>query len=370
MLYRDFKDGIRLSRLGMGNMRLPQKDEPGSPIDYEKAKAIIDEAVRLGVNYFDTAYIYHEGKSEEFTGKALKDYPRGSYYVADKFNFQAQPDYRAQFDEQLRRLDMDYIDFYLLHGIQDNFVSDILSCGCIEYFNQLKKQGKIRFFGFSYHGNEDNLKRMLAACPWDFVQIQLNYYDWEYGNQRRLYEMLAEAHIPVMVMEPAHGGLLASLNEKAGALLKNADPDASLASWAMRWVQSLDGVQVVLSGMGSLEQIRDNAKTFSEGRFVTEEEKALLREAAALLRSDVALPCTACRYCCPNCPQGLDIPALLSVYNEAKTGGWWRLTSLSGFPEDKQPSACIACGSCTEHCPQSIPVPDAMAEMAEKMQDL
>ena len=218
--YREFKDGVRLSRLGMGNMRLPvREDVPGQPIDYEKAEAVIDAAYAAGVNYYDTAYIYHNGESEVFTGKALKKYPRDSYFVADKFNFQAQPDYRIQFQEQLDRLSMDYIDFYLLHGVQDNFVDEILECGCIAYFEQLRQEGKIRYLGFSFHANPANLRKMLAAHDWDFVQIQLNYYDWQYGNQRELYEILTEAEIPVMVMEPVHGGLLARLNDSAAALL-------------------------------------------------------------------------------------------------------------------------------------------------------
>lgn len=371
MQYKEFRDGIKLSRLGMGNMRLPVKaDEPNKPIDYDKAKAIIDLAIKNGINYFDTAYIYHDGESEVFTGKALAEYPRDSYCVADKFNFQAKPDYRAQFAEQLERLQMDYIDFYLLHGIQDNFIDDILKSGCIEYFDQLKKERKIRYLGFSFHGNVENMKKMLAAYSWDFVQIQLNYYDWEYGNQRKLYEMLTEAGIPVMVMEPVHGGLLATMNEKSAALLKEADPDASLASWAMRWIKSLDNVQVVLSGMGNLEMMNDNVATFSERPDVTEEEKELLKKAAALLRPDIAVPCTGCRYCVPNCPQELDIPMLLAAYNDAKSDSAWRLINLLGLPKEKLPASCIGCGACTAHCPQSLPIPDIMKEMAEMMAKL
>ena len=371
MQYKEFKDGVRLSLLGMGNMRLPVREEaPGQPIDCEKAEAIIDAAYAAGVNYYDTAYIYHNGESEVFTGRSLKKYPRDSYYVADKFNFQAQPDYRVQFQEQLRRLDMDYIDFYLLHGIQDNFVDDILNCGCIAYFDQLKKEGKIRFLGFSIHANPANLRKMLSAYDWDFVQIQLNYYDWEYGNQRELYEILTEAGIPIMVMEPVHGGLLARLNDGAAALLQEYDLESSPASFAMRFVMSLPNVQVILSGMNDLAQVRDNVKTFSDGRALTEEERALVKRAASLLRPDVALPCTACRYCCPNCPAGLDIPTLLVSYNDAKADAAWRLVNLLGLPEDKRPSACIGCGSCTAHCPQSLPVPEAMAEMAEMLSKL
>ena len=365
MQYKEFKNEISLSRLGMGNMRLPVVvDDPAKPIDYPKAKALVDAAYTAGVNYYDTAYIYHGGESEVFTGKALAEYPRDSYYVADKFNFQAQPDYKVQFREQLDRLQMDYIDFYLLHGIQDNFADDILKSGCIEYFDQLKKEGKIRYLGFSFHASVDNLLKMLDAYEWDFVQIQLNYYDWEYGNQRKLYEILEDRNIPVMVMEPVHGGLLARLNENARALLKAEDPEASAASWAMRWIKSLPGVQVVLSGMSDEEQMADNIRTFSERPDVNEHEREVIKKAAELLRPDVSFPCTGCRYCVPNCPMELDIPSLLVAYNDMKADASWRLVNLLGLPEDKRPSACIGCGACTAHCPQALPVPEAMQEMA------
>lgn len=371
MQYKLFKNRIHLSRLGMGNMRLPEKEENGQTvIDYPKAKVIIDDAFKAGINYFDTAYIYHNGQSESFTGKALAEYPRGSYYVADKYNFQAQPDYRKQFAEQLRRLQLDYIDFYLLHGIQDNFVDDILASGCIKYFSQLKEKGKLQYLGFSFHGNTDSMQKMLSAYNWDFVQIQLNYYDWEYGNQKKLYDMLTQHHIPVFVMEPVHGGLLARLNESSSSLLREADPDATLASWAMRFVMSLDNVQVILSGMNTPEQMADNVKTFNDNRLLNENEKALLKKAADLLRPSIALPCTGCRYCTPNCPKGLDIPRLLAAYNDAKSDASWRLVNLKALPENKQPAACIGCGSCTAHCPQNIDTPSAMKKMAELMKTL
>ena len=366
MQYKTIKE-VRLSRLGMGNMRLPERED--GTIDYEKAKAIIDKAYQSGINYYDTAYIYHGGKSEVFVGEALKEYPRDSYYVADKYNFQAEPDFRKQFAQQLERLQMDRIDFYLLHGIQDNFVDDILNCGCIEYFDGLKKDGKISYLGFSFHGSEANLLKALEMYDWDFVQIQLNYYDWEYGNQRRLYEILSDRNIPVVVMEPVHGGMLAQMNPASEALLKEADPDASLASWAMRWIMSLDGVYVVLSGMSNVEQMEDNVKTFNEERYLDEEGFALVKKAAELLRKDVSMPCTGCRYCVANCPMGLEIPELMRAYNDMKVSGSWRLQNLLGLDEDKQPSACIGCGSCTAHCPQSLAIPLAMQEMTELMRE-
>ena len=368
MRYKSFKDEIKLSRLGMGNMRLPEKvTENGTSIDYEAAKAIIDNAMKAGINYYDTAYIYHGGESEVVTGKALAEYPRDSYYVADKFNYQANPDFKAQFAEQLNRLQMDRIDFYLVHGVQDYFIDDAIKCGCIEYFDQMKKEGKIRYFGFSFHGTPAALRKMLSVYSWDFVQIQLNYYDWLYESAKELYDILDEAGIPIMVMEPVHGGMLADLGEKANAILKEAQPDTSVASWAMRWVKSLPRVQVILSGMSNLEQLEDNIGTISEGADVTEAEKELIEKACAIVRNNTAVPCTKCRYCTPNCPMELDIPYLLSQYNEAKIGGTWRLGNLATVVGEKLPSTCISCGACTGHCPQSFDIPKYMAELAEML---
>ena len=367
MQYKAFQ-GASLSRLGMGNMRLPTLENmDGQPIDYDRAKAIIDNAVCMGVNYFDTAYIYHGGESERFVGRALADYPRESYYVADKFNLEANPDYKAEFAEQLERLNMEYIDFYLLHGIGDHSADSFMSNGSIEYFDGLKREGKIRWLGFSFHGSPDTLRRLLKAYHWDFVQIQLNYYDWYFGTARQQYEILTQMGIPVMVMEPVHGGMLAKLNEKTAQMLKDAAPERTLASWAMRWVLGLDNVQVVLSGMSDLDQLQDNVNTFSESLPLNEKEQALVEKVVQLYRADVSVPCTACRYCCPDCPIGLEIPALLAAYNDAKIGGAWRLASLNALPENRRPAACIGCGSCTGHCPQRIDVPKYMREMAELM---
>ena len=368
MEYRIFRDGIRLSRLGMGNMRLPvNADKDGRPIDYAAAKALIDKAMEMGINYYDTAYIYHGGESEVFTGKALADYPRDSYYVADKYNLDAEPDYTKQFPEQLRRLGLECIDFYLLHGVMDHNVETFASNGCFDYFDGMKAEGKIRYFGFSFHGTPNALRRMIKMREWDFVQIQLNYYDYLHGDARELYDILDEAGIPIMVMEPVRGGLLAKLNDEGAEILKTAAPDKSLASWAMRWVKALDRVQVVLSGMSEMEQMLDNLATFSGANDLDADEEARIREAALALRDSVAVPCTGCRYCTDGCPMGLDIPILMHMYNEAKLGGAWRLSGLKDLPEDKLPTACIGCGVCTSHCPQSIDIPGHMKKLADMM---
>ena len=368
MQYKEYTDGKKLSMLGMGNMRLPvNNDVEGKPIDYPAAKAIIDNAMASGINYFDTAYIYHSGKSEAFTGSALSEYPRDSYYVATKFNLDANPDYVSQFDEQLARLNMDYVDFYLLHGVMDHNMDKYFDIGAVEYFDEMKARGKIRNFGFSFHGTPDALRKMVARRKWDFVQIQLNYYDWLYGDAKELYEILDGAGIPIMVMEPVRGGLLAKMTDKSAEILKNAAPDKSLASWALRWVASLPRVQVVLSGMSTMEQLADNVETMSGDIYLTEAEHAVIKNAAHELRVGVSVPCTGCRYCTDGCPMGLDIPRLLATYNDVKLSGAWRFSSIKDLPDDKLPAACIGCGACTGHCPQSIDIPRYMKEMAEMM---
>ncbi len=366
MQYKPFKD-ISLSRLGMGMMRLPVVDGVFENIDYEKAQALIDEAYAAGINYYDTAYIYHGGQSEVFTGKALAKYPRDSYYVADKFFMEANPDYREQFEDQLKRLNMERIDFYLLHGVADQSADTFLNNGCIEYFEEMRRQGRITYLGFSFHGTPEVLRKMVKAHDWDFVQIQLNYYDWMFETAREEYEILVEAGIPVMVMEPTHGGMLTKLNDKTVEMLKMVAPERSVASWAMRWVLSLDSVQVVLSGMTELEHLHDNVATFSEGKRLDEGECALVEEVAKIYKEDVAVPCTACRYCCNGCPVGLDIPHLLARYNLFKINGPWRLGILESYPEEARPTACIGCGACAGLCPQGIDVPGIMAEMVQMM---
>ena len=265
---------------------------------------------------------------------------------------------------------MDRVDFYLLHGVTDKLISDYLDHGAPAYFREQKRLGKIRYFGFSFHGSPDALRQVLACGPWDFVQIQLNYYDWFHGTAREQYEILREHHIPILVMEPAHGGMLADLPEAGRELLLAAKPDATAASWAFRFLRTLPGIAVVLSGMSSLEQVKDNVQTFSDDKFLSEEEISLVRQVSDVIHDLYAVPCTGCRYCCADCPQQLDIPFLLAAYNEYKTGGEkslssWRLARLDALPEDKRPSACVGCGACTAHCPQGLDVPAYMREMAE-----
>ena len=369
MKYKKFKD-IELSTLGMGMMRLPLLKEGSQAIDHKKAQEIIDYVYSRGVNYYDTAYIYHEGESEVFLGKALSKYPRESYYIADKFKYSANPDFKVQFADQLKKLQVEYIDFYLLHGLADNNYKKVLDCGCVEYFKELKEKGIIKYLGFSFHGKPAVLKEIVDNYEFDFVQIQLNYYDWYYGTAKEQYGILTKKDIPVMVMEPIHGGMLVNLNDEAGTVLKKADDSMSYASWALRFVRDLENVYVTLSGMSTLEVAKENIKTFSDDKRLTQKHLEAIKESCDKTQESVGVVCTGCRYCIHHCPKGLDIPYLLKLYNEYKLGGTWRLARLKGEDPTKLPSQCISCGACTRMCPQQIKVYEYLKEMASDFEAL
>ena len=360
--------GDKVSALGMGNMRLPTiGGDRGAPVDYDKASAMIDYAVKSGINYFDTAYVYHDGESEKFLGEALNRYPRDEHYIATKYFVLANPDYKAVFEEQLSRLNTDYIDFYLLHGLFDHTADMYLTNGCIDYFLEQKKLGRIRHLGFSFHCSCETLQKVVDFRQWDFAQLQLNYLDWEYAASRREYEILAEKNIPMVVMEPVRGGALANLNENAMRLVKQCHEDWTPAEWALRWVRTNSEVKVILSGMSAMEQLVENVKTFSDERVLNEEEVALLSQVSHEIKKGLSLPCTACRYCCSDCPMGIDIPALLEIYNEFEFNRFSSNAAkekLNDIPSGKKPSDCIGCGSCQSHCPQSIDIPEAMKKLA------
>lgn len=367
MIYRDFND-LKLSLLGMGNMRLPTIGEGfDAPVDEAKAGEIIDYVYRQGVNYFDTAYLYHNGQSETVLGRALARYPRDSFYLADKFWYQSMtPDMTFQqfFETQLERCGVDHFDFYLIHNIGDATIDDYIELdktrGMLAYFESERAAGRIKYFGFSCHSSNENMVRFLDYHHFDFVQIQCNYVDWTLQDARRKYEILTERGIPVIVMEPCRGGALASHSEEQNTRLKEARPDESIAAWAFRFLQSLDNVAVVLSGMSTLEQAEDNVRTFSELKPLNEKERALLQ---TIIDERLPLvPCTVCHYC-HDYPQKLDIPALIEVYNEslisAPNALWW----LSELAEEQKPHNCIACGQCVKACPQAIDIPGVLEKI-------
>lgn len=357
--------GEKLSRLGMGNMRLPTKD---GKIDTQMAQEMIDHLIAQGINYFDTAYMYHGGESEKFIGKALSKYPRDSYYLATKM-----PSYKLSegctpqeiFEEQLAKCGVDHFDFYLLHNLNENSF-DIFTDqerGVIPYLLEQKRLGRIRHLGVSSHAKPETLRRFLDQVDcMEFVQIQLNYLDWEMQDAKQQYEIIASHGLPVWVMEPCRGGRLASLCPAADKLLLGAAPERSIASWAFRYVMGLGQVGVVLSGMSDMAQVNDNISTFSENKPLTTEEQAVLQQALSLFRAEVNVPCTACHYC-DGCPGGLDIPAVLAIYNE------YQLEKSPFVHKELEsqkagPSDCISCGTCVTKCPQNIAIPQVMEEFA------
>ena len=375
MMYRDFQD-VKLSALGMGAMRLPVVDGDDSKIDEAAAFAMVDEAMARGVNYYDTAWGYHNGNSELVMGKALARHPREEFYLATKFpgyDLSNMGKVEEIFEKQLEKCQVEYFDFYLFHNVCEMNIDAYLDpkYGTYDYLLAQKKNGRIRHLGFSAHGDYDVMKRFLEAYGKDmeFCQIQLNYLDWDFQDAKRKVELLNQWNIPVWVMEPLRGGKLASLAPEDEAKLKALRPDEGIPAWAFRYLQSIPSVVVTLSGMSNMEQMKENIATFETDKPLNETELETLHAIAQGMVKKIVLPCTACHYCTSHCPQGLDIPNLLSLYNEHcfTQGGFIAPMALSAIPADKQPSACIGCRSCEAVCPQGIKISEAMADFTAKL---
>jgi len=373
MVYKEFQD-MKLSALGFGAMRLPVSDSiPGTPIDEEKTEEIVDFALRHGVNYFDTAYGYHDGTSEVVMGKVLGKYPRDSYYLATKFpgyDLSNMDKVDTIFEEQLGKCGMEYFDFYLLHNIYEKNIDPYLDpkYGIMDYLLKQKENGRIRHLGFSAHGRYDTMKRFLEAYgdKMEFCQIQLNYLDWKLQDAKAKVELLNEYHIPIWVMEPLRGGKLAELSAENEAKLHALRPEEAVPAWAFRFLQSIPGVTMVLSGMSNRDQLEKNIATFAEDRPLNEEEMAAILEAADSMLD--VLPCTACRYCVSHCPKGLDIPTLLSLYNETRfVNGLITHMAVDALDEEKRPDACAGCHSCEAVCPQQLEIAGAMKDFVRKL---
>ena len=375
MIYRNFQE-IKLSGLGMGAMRLPVIDGDDSRIDETKTQAMVDYAMEQGVNYYDTAWGYHDGHSETVMGKALSRYPRENYYLATKFpgyDLSNMDKVEEIFEKQLEKCGVEYFDFYLFHNVCEMNIDAYLDekYGIYEYLMKQKEAGRIRHLGFSAHGNLDVMKRFLDAYGKDmeFCQIQLNFLDWTFQGAKEKVELLKEWNIPVWVMEPLRGGKLARLAADDEKALKALRPEENIPAWAFRFLQSVPGVTMVLSGMSNLQQMQDNIHTFAEDKPLTEKEMDTLLQIADGMVKKIVLPCTACHYCTSHCPQGLPIPELLALYNEHcfTEGGFIAPMALSAYPQEKLPSACIGCRSCEAVCPQQIKISEAMADFAQKM---
>ena len=375
MIYRDFQD-LKLSALGMGAMRLPVVEGDDARIDVPAAQAMVDYAMEHGVNYYDTAWGYHNGQSELVMGEALKKYPRDSFYLATKFpgyDLSNMDKVQEIFEKQLEKCQVEYFDFYLFHNVCEMNIDAYLDpkYGIYDYLISQKKAGRIRHLGFSAHGSYDVMKRFLEAYGKDmeFCQIQLNYLDWSFQDAKAKMDLLAEYHLPVWVMEPLRGGRLAKLTEEEEAKLRALRPDETVPAWAFRFLQSLPQVTVTLSGMSNMEQMQQNIQTFEEDKPLNQTEMDALLSMADEMVKKIVLPCTACHYCVSHCPQGLDIPELLSLYNEHcfTQGGFIAPMALSAVPQEKLPSACIGCRSCEAVCPQQIKISEAMADFAQKL---
>ncbi|HIZ81483.1 MAG TPA: aldo/keto reductase [Candidatus Mediterraneibacter pullistercoris] len=376
MIYRDFQD-LKLSGLGMGAMRLPVVDGDDSRIDAAAAEDMVAYAMEHGINYYDTAWGYHSGQSEIVMGNALKKYPRDKFYLATKFpGYDLSNFGKAEeiFEKQLEKCQVEYFDFYLFHNVCEMNIDSYLDnekYGTYDYLISQKKKGRIRHLGFSAHGKYDVIKRFLEAYGKDmeFCQLQINYLDWSFQDAKAKVELLREYGIPVWVMEPLRGGKLASLSEENAQKLKALRPDEDVPAWAFRFLQSLPDVKVVLSGMSNMEQLKANIHTYEEEKPLNDEEMKTLLKIADTMLEKKTLPCTACHYCVSHCPQELDIPVLLELYNEHcfTEGGFIAPMVLSSYDEAKKPGACIGCRSCEAVCPQQIRISEAMADFAEKL---
>ena len=377
MYYRSMC-GCEVSALGFGAMRLPVIDGQEGQPDEQAVFEMVDYAIEKGVNYFDTAWGYHDGKSEIIMGKALARHPRDSFYVATKFpgydngNFGK---HEELFAKQLEKMGVDYVDFYLMHNVCESNIENYLAddrFGTISYFLGQKEAGKITHLGFSCHGNVETLGRFLEAYgdKMEFCQLQLNYMDWDFQDARRKVAMLAERNIPVIVMEPLRGGGLISFTEDEQAKLESLRPGASAVDWAFRFVQGVEEVAVVLSGMSNFDQLKENIDIFADAQPLTVEQQEALFEIARAKIAKTALPCTKCRYCTTHCPMELDIPWLIELFNEHQSREGFAFIApmaISALDDDKKPSACIGCGACESVCPQNLPIPDTFAKFSEQL---
>lgn len=372
MVYREFQE-LKLSGLGLGMMRLPVLDGNDGKVDEAAAAEMIDYAYHNGINYFDTAWGYHDGNSELVAGKYLGRYPRDSYYLASKFpgyDLSNMDQVEEIFEKQLEKCRTPYFDFYLFHNVYEGNVDAYLDpkYGILDYLLKQKENGRIRYLGFSAHGSVEVIKRFLDSYGkhMEFCQLQLNYMDWHFQNAREKVALMNQAGIPIWVMEPLRGGKLAQASGELAAFMQSARSGETVPGWAFRFLQGIPGVTMVLSGMSNMEQLKANIATYRTEEPLTGEEFDTLVKLTDEETRKAGLPCTACHYCTSHCPKGLPIPELISLYNEHKTtgGGFIAPMAVGSMPEEKRPANCIGCRGCEQVCPQQIKISEMMKEFS------
>ena len=370
MIYRKFQD-LQLSGLGLGMMRLPVLDGDDNTVDEAKTAEMIDFCLQSGINYFDTAWGYHGGNSELAAGKILSRYPRESYYLASKFpgyDLSNMDKVEEIFEKQLEKCRTPYFDFYLFHNVYEGNIDAYLDprYGILDYLLKQKANGRIRHLGFSAHGSIDVIKRFLDAYGqhMEFGQLQLNYMDWHFQNAQEKAELLTKSGIPVWVMEPLRGGKLAAASQELTEKMHSLRPSETVPGWAFRFLQSIPGVTVVLSGMSTMEQLQANIATYEADDPLTQEEFRTLVNSMDEEVKKAGLPCTACHYCTSHCPKKLPIPELIALYNEHKAtgGGFIAPMAVGSMPQEKRPANCVGCRSCEQVCPQQIKISEMMAD--------
>ncbi len=375
MIYKDFH-GVKLSALGLGCMRLPRCGEKDGDIDEAAVAAMVAKALDSGINYFDTAWGYHEGQSELVMGRVLKNHPRDSFYIATKFpGFDVKNMERKEeiFERQLEKLQMDYVDFYLFHNVAEKNVDAFLDpkYDVGGYLVEQKKAGRIKHLGFSTHGNLDTIRRFLETWghELDFCQIQLNWLDWEFQDAKAKVELIESFGIPVWVMEPVRGGKLATLTPDIMEKLDALRPGVSAPEWAFRFLQSIPQVGMILSGMSNMEQLEDNLRIFDQDKPLSPAEWDAVQELSREMIARNKVPCTACRYCMEQCPQQLPIPLLLEIYSDPLRPAGAKIPkgAIGWLDQDKWPTNCVGCCACEAVCPQNILVSEVLAEFNSRL---
>ena len=353
------KLGIETSLLGFGCMRFPTLED--GKIDEILAEKMLDQAMAQGVTYYDTAFPYHNGDSEPFVGRVLNKYDRSSYYLATKlpvWMVETREDAEKIFEDQLKRLDKEYVDFYLLHALDKERFEKVKKLGLIEMCEKFRQEGKIRYLGFSFHDDYEVFEEIINSYDWDFCQIQYNYMDTDVQAGDKGYALAEQKGIPMVIMEPVRGGLLAGFSDDIEEMFRETRPDQSIASWALRWVGSHKNVKVILSGMSTPEQVKDNLKTFDHFEVLSEKEQDTVKRVVDTLKGRVQNGCTGCRYCMP-CPSGVDIPGSFRIWND------YHIYQIYSFVQnrwekelsaDAKPENCVECGACEEQCPQKISI--------------